>query len=80
MNVNFIESYVKLSEMRAGHTATSKDRTSFFVCGYHYDTLKKQNVLVTLDLNNLLDQYTENRNLDQPVKILQTGDKFICSR
>ena len=54
MNVEFIEKYSKLSDMKAGDTATSKDRESFFACGYHYDRLKKQNVLVIFDLNNLI--------------------------
>ena len=80
MNIEFLEKYSKLSDMKAGDTATSKDRESFFACGYHYDTLKKQNVLVIFDLNNLYDQYTERRNLDQPVKILKSGDKFICHK
>lgn len=80
MNVEFIEKYVKLSDMKEGDTATSKDRSSFFVCGYHYDTLKKQNVRIILDLNNLHDQYTEKRDMNQPVKILKSGDKFVCSR
>lgn len=80
MNVEFIEKYDKLSDMGEGDTATSKDRKSFFVCGHHYDTLKKQNVRVILDLNNLFDQYTEKRDMNQPVKILKSGDKFLCAR
>jgi len=80
MNVEFIEKYTKLSDMVPGDTATSKDRTKFFVCGHHYDTLKNKNVLIILDLNNLYDQYSENRDMDQPVKILKAGDKFACSQ
>ncbi|GEM_PF-6873305 len=78
MDVEFIEKYEKLSDMKPGDTATSKDRKSFFVCGLQYDTLKKQNVKVILDLNNLCDQYTERRNMNQPVQILKSGDKFLC--
>jgi hypothetical protein len=80
MVVTFVETYDKLSDMNAGETATSKDRESFFVCGYYYDEAQKQNVKVILDLNNLYDQYTERRNMSQPVKILKAGDKFICQR
>ncbi len=79
MDVQFIEKYEMLSDMKEGDTATSKDRTNFFVCGYHYDTLKKKNVRVILDLNNLFDQYTENRDMSQPIKILKRGDNFVCS-
>jgi len=80
MNVEFIEKYQPLSEMKEGDTATSKDRESFFVCGYHYDTLKKQNVKVIMDLNHLSNQYSEKRDMNQPVKILKPGDKFVCKR
>ena len=78
MHVDFVEKYVPLSAMKPGDTATSKDRESFFVCGHHYDTLKKQNVTIILDVNNLHDQYTEKRDMSQPVKILKLGDKFVC--
>lgn len=80
MNVEFIEKYNKLSDMKPGDTATSKDRESFFVCGHHYDHVKKHNVTVILDLNNLHDQYSDDRDLSQPVKILDSGDQFNCKR
>ena len=80
MNIEFIEKYVKLSDMKPGDTATSKDRNSFFVCGHHYDSLKRQNVPVILDLNNLHDQYTDNRDLSEPIKILKSGDQFVCKK
>jgi hypothetical protein len=80
MNVDFIEKYDKLSDMKEGDTATSQDRKSFFVCGHHYDKLKKQNARIILDLNNLYDQYTEKRDMNQPIKILESGDRFVCSR
>lgn len=80
MNVNFIEKYDKLSDMTVGDTATSKDRKNFFVCGYHYDILKKQNVRVIMDLNHLHDQYSEDRDMNQPVKILKGGDQFVCKQ
>lgn len=79
MNVEFIEKYEMLSDMKEGDTATSKDRTSFFVCGHHYDTMRKQNIRIILDLNNLFDQYTEKRDMSQPIKILRRGDNFVCS-
>ena len=78
MNIEFIEKYEKLSDLREGDTATSKDRKSFFVCGHHYCMFKKQNVRIILDLNNLQDQYSETRDMNQPVKILKKGDKFVC--
>lgn len=80
MNVEFIEKYVKLSDMKPGDTATSKDRESFFACGHYYDALKKQNVKIILDLNHLTDQYTEKRDMNQPIKILKAGDKFVCKQ
>ena len=79
MNTEFLEKYSKLSDMTLGDVAVSKDRESFFICGYHYDTLKKKNVLVIMDMNKLYDQYTENRDMSQPVTILKQGDKFVCA-
>lgn len=78
MDAEFVEKYDKLSDMKAGQSAVSKDREKFFVCGYVYDTLKKQNVATILEVNNLRDQYSENRDMTQPVKILKSGDKFVC--
>ena len=80
MEVVFHEKYVKLSDMKAGDVATSKDRAKFFVCGYHYCLFKKANIKVIHDVNNLHDQYTEKRDLTQPVKILKAGDNFTCSQ
>lgn len=80
MIVEFVEKYVPLSAMEAGDTATSKDRTSFFICGYYYDPVLKNNVKVIHDVNDLTNQYTEKRDLSQPIKILKGGDKFICRR
>ena len=79
MNIEFVEKYTKLADLKPGYTATSKDRTKFFVCGWHYDTILKKNVKIILDLNDLSNQYSENRDMNQPVKVLQSGDKFVCS-
>lgn len=78
MEVNFIEKYTKLSEMKPGDSAVSKDRKEFFICGYYYcKTLKKNNIVI-LNVNMLYSQYTDNIDLNQPVKILKSGDKFVC--
>jgi len=80
MNVEFIEKYKRLSDLKPGECATSKDRERFFVCAYYYCNIKKVNIPVIVDLNYLNDQYTEKRDMSQPIKILDSGDKFICSR
>ena len=80
METNFVEKYSKLSDMKAGDVATSKDRELFYVCGYHYDKLKKANVPVVLEMNNLDDQYTDKRDMSKQVRILRPGDKFMCAR
>jgi hypothetical protein len=74
LDAELIEKYVKLSDMKAGDTAISKDRERFFVCGHHYNFLKKGN-----ELNNLSDQYSDNRDMSEPVLILKRGDKFVCT-
>lgn len=74
MNVNFIEEYIELSEIREGQSAVSKDRESFFVCGYRYDSSRRARVKTILDLNNLLS--AEDINMNQQVRILKAGDQF----
>ena len=79
MEVTFVEKYKKLSDMEEGEVAVFKDRKEFFVCGHHYCKTLKANKKIILNVNKLWDQYTENIDLDQPVKILKSGDKFICN-
>jgi hypothetical protein len=76
--VEFIENYSKLSDMEPGDSSVSKNRENFFVCGFYYCSLKKKNVKVILNINALQDQYTDNRDMSQPVKIIRKGDKFVC--
>lgn len=48
------------------------------MCGYQYDTEKKKNIKIILDLNHLSYQYTDRIDMSQPIKFLRKGDKFIC--
>lgn len=79
MDIEFVEKYKKLSDLQPGQCATSKDRKSFFVCGYYHCSFMKKNIPVIHDLNALYHQYPEKRDMNQPIKILGSGDKFICS-
>jgi len=78
MEVQFVEKYKKLCDIEEGQVAVSKDRKEFFVCGHHYCTTLKLNKKVILNVNKLFDQYTETVDLEQLVKILKSGDKFVC--
>lgn len=80
MEAEFIEKYDKLSDMKPGDVAVSKDRTKFFVCGWHRDKLMDKGVPAILDVNNLHDQYSDKRDMSQPIKILDRGDRFVFSR
>ena len=80
MNVEFNENYSKLSDLEPGQVAVSKDREKFFVCGYYYDTLISKNKTVIMDMNDLDNQYLDNRDMGQPIRILKFGDKFVCTR
>lgn len=79
MKAEFLEKYVKLSDMMPGEMAISKCREKFFVCGYYYNKLKTGNDISILELNDLQNQYTDRRDMDQPVLILKRGDRFVCS-
>ena len=78
MEVQFVEKYKKLSDMEEGQVAVSKNREEFFVCGHHYCKTLKLNKKIILNVNKLWNQYTEKIDMDQPVKILTSGDKFVC--
>jgi len=78
MEVLFVEKYTKLRDIKEGQVAVSKGRGEFFVCGHHYCLDSKENKKVILNVNHLWNQYTEQMDLDQLVKILERGDKFVC--
>lgn len=78
MKVTFVEKYTKLGDIEEGEVAVSKDRRNFFVCGYHYCATLKLNRKIILNVNDLSNQYSEDIDLEQPVKILKAGDKFVC--
>ena len=78
MEVQFVEKYKKLSDMEEGQVAVSKNREEFFVCGHHYCKTLKLNKKIILNVNKLWNQYTEKIYIYQPVKILTSGDKFVC--
>ena len=79
MEVQFVEKYVKLSDMEEGQVSVSKNREEFFVCGHSYCKVLKCNKRIILNVNKLWDQYTEKIDMNQPVKILKSGDKFVCN-
>ncbi|PHR58768.1 MAG: hypothetical protein COA47_10205 [Robiginitomaculum sp.] len=79
MHTEFQEKYTRLGDMVPGDIAVSKDRKCFFVCSYHYNFLKKGNEYAITDVNNLYNQSPDNRDMNQPVKILKQGDKFTCT-
>lgn len=78
MKAEFKEVYSKLSDMKPGDVAVSKDRECFFVCGYAHDRIKGGNMMIVLEVNDLSNQYPDTRDMSQPVKILRRGDKFVC--
>jgi len=80
MEVEFKESYTKLSDMKPGDCAVSKDRKKFFVCGFNWDEVSQQKYVVILEMGNLEDYNIADRDEDQPVTFLKPGDRFECKR
>lgn len=78
MKAEFKEAYNKLSDMKPGDIAVSKDRETFFVCGWRHSANLNDNVSVILEVNQINNQYPDKRDMSQPVRILQYGDKFVC--
>jgi hypothetical protein len=80
MDAQYLESYNKLSDLHPGQLAASKDRKSLYLCVW-VPALHgaKDSYKAIIDLTNPTDQYVYNINMDQPVKILSTGDKFVIT-
>jgi hypothetical protein len=76
MKSQFIEMYQTLDNMKPGDIAVSKDRTSVYVCGIHFDPLTKESQRTILDMNDLYYNSAGGRDLTAKVKILVAGDKF----
>jgi len=79
MDAEFIEKYDRLSQMRAGDIAISKDRSQVFVCGAWSPDKKEGNQLVVLDLKRLSYQYSYDRDMTQLVRKLQKGDQIVLT-
>jgi hypothetical protein len=79
MEAEYCESYVTLSSLKAGDVAVSKHRDKLFVCSYIWNKDAEKNELAIFDINNMADQYSDKRDMSQPVKKLDCDDKFIIT-
>lgn len=86
MKAEFIEKYIALEEMQPGDVAVSKDRKSVYVCGRFAATFLDGEkgypavYNVVLDLNNLYDQYIDQRDVKKQVKLLKSGDRILLEK
>ncbi len=78
METEFVEKYQQLKDMVPGDIAVSKDRNKFYICGFHM--VYNNNKPLILDLNNLTNQYTDKRDMNELIRMLKPGDKFVSTR
>jgi hypothetical protein len=78
VQAEFLEKYVQLSELDVGRVAVSKDRKTIFYCLWvpTKDVVADSHKAI-IKLNDPHDQYIFKLDLNQPVKILERGDKFV---
>lgn len=79
MNAEYQERYNKLSELRPGQIAVSKDRKSIFLCGRGKTASGWNSDLTVLDLNSMETEHAGQFDMDQPVRKLKKGDKFTIT-
>ena len=77
MKAKFIERYDKLSEMNIGNIAVSADRSKIFICCHAYDIESACTRKVIINLNDLHGQYCDKWDMNQQIKKLVKGDKFL---
>ena len=70
---------VAFAELRPGEVAVSKDRKRTYLCCWVPDQSRNDCYPAIIDLANPTDQYIHKTDLDQPVKIIPIGDRFVVT-
>lgn len=77
MDAEYIERYIKLRDINIGDIAVSKDRKHLFArCRFRSEFSVKDGIV---DLKKISDQYVDRIDMEQPVKVIQNGDKFVLT-
>jgi len=77
MKAEYLEKYDMLKDMTPGSVAVSADREKLFICVYVPNKERNDSHIAVVDLNNSCDQYVHKENMNQQIRILSHGDKFV---
>jgi len=77
MEIEFIEKYEVLKDLEPGEIAVSKDRQSLFLCARVNE--KEFDLVTFINLSRLYMQSHEEGDINQPVRKLKKGDKFVIT-
>ena len=80
MDAEYIEKYERLSSLKPGRLAVSMDRKNLYLCLFvPKPGGVKDSFCTVVDLNDPTRQYVYDIDMNQQVKILPRGDKFVIT-
>jgi hypothetical protein len=79
MKAEYLERYDELNTLRPGDVAVSKDRGKLFLCLWVPNADGTDCHVAIVDLDNPCHQYVHKLDLNQPVRKLAIGDKFLIT-
>ncbi len=77
MEAEYIEKYDKLRDLQPGQVAVSANREKLFICVWAPNQGRSDSHKTIFDLRDPTNQYVFHQDMNQPIKKLERGDKFI---
>lgn len=77
MDAEYIEKYDMLKDLKPGEVAVSANREKLFVCVWVPNADNTDSHRAVFDLNDPYNQYGFKQNMNQKIKKLERGDKFV---
>jgi hypothetical protein len=77
MEVEVIEKYDKLRDLRPGQMAVSKDRQKVFACAHVM--IRGNPMPQVFELTDLRSQYPDKIDKEQPVRVLGEGERILIT-
>lgn len=74
MHVRFIERVIKLSDMKPGQFAVSRNRQTVFACGNVWNKTAQRNEQVIMNLTDLSSQYSDKTDMGQAVTLISSAN------
>ncbi len=80
MKAEFLEKYETLGSLLCGDLAVSKDRSKLFLCLWIPNADMSDCYKGVIELTDPHNQYIHKLEMEQPVRKLVRGDKYLIER